>query len=117
MGPCLRAAIAQRNLSSEEEADLVQPVNLFESLSQGAWHHNDVKIYYVEACLARAVTGIPAQFLITNNHRFFKMFPKSTVAEDTFNSDKHGVQEGCELNSSERSFVDCKQNKISYIFF
>ena len=95
MGPCLRAAIAQRDLS-EEEASLVAPVNLFESPSQWRRYRNDVKIY-IEACLAHAVTGIPAQFLITNDHRFFKMFLRSTVVEDTLHSvatDKLGIQEG-----------------------
>ena len=34
MGPYLCAAITQINLLEEEEADLVQPLNLFESPSQ-----------------------------------------------------------------------------------
>ena len=96
MGPCLRAAIARRDLSDEEEDSLVSPVNLFESPSQWGRYHNDVKIY-IEACLAHALTEIPAQFLITNDHRFFKMFLRSTVAEDTLHSvatDKLGIQEG-----------------------
>ena len=95
MGPCRRATIAQRDLSEEEEASLVAPVNLFESPSQWGRYHNDVKIY-IEACLAHAVTGIPAQFLITNDYSFFKMFLRSTVAEDTLHSvatDKLGIQE------------------------
>lgn len=95
MGPCLRAAITQHDLS-EEEASLMQPVNLFESLSQWGKYHNDVKIY-VEACLAHAMTGIPAQFLITNDRRFFKTFLWSAVAKDTLHlvaMDKLGIQEG-----------------------
>ena len=96
MGPCLRAAISQRDLTEDEEADLLEPVDLFESPSQWPRYHNDIKIF-VEACLAHATTGIPAQFLITNDHRFFKKFMKSAVAEDTLHSvatDKLGVQEG-----------------------
>ena len=95
MGPRLRTAIEQKNLTEEEEADLLQPVNLFESPSQWARYHNDVKIY-VEACQAYAVTRIPAQFLITNDHRFFKIFLKSALAEDTLYSvatDKLHIQE------------------------
>ena len=81
MAPCLRAAIAQRDHSEEEEASLVAPVNLFECPSQWGRYHNNVKIY-IETCLVHAVTGIPAQFLITNDHRFFKTFLWSTVAQD-----------------------------------
>ena len=96
MGAYLWATIAQRDLSEKEEASLMQPVNLFESPSQWGKYHNDVKIY-VEACLAHAVTGILAQFLITNDHWFFKMFLRSAVAEDTLHlvaTDKLEIQEG-----------------------
>ena len=76
----------------------MQPLNLFKSPSLWARYHNDQ--IHVEACLAHAVTGIQAQFLITNDHRFFKMFLNRAVTEDTLHSvatDKLGVQEGVQV--------------------
>ena len=75
MGPMLHAAIAARQsaLTEEEEAELVQPVNLFDSPNLWQRYQNDIKIY-TEACLAHAKSVLLAQMLITNDHKFFTDF-------------------------------------------
>ena len=55
---------------------------------------------FIETCLAHAVTQIPAQFLVTNHHRFFCMFLNSKVAENTPHSvvaNKLGIREGVRM--------------------
>ena len=98
MGPTLHAAIAARQpgLTDEEEAELVQPVNLFNAPSKWHRYHDDIKIY-MEACLAHANSGLPAQMLITNDHKFFTMFLRSQLAEDVLHSvvtDVLAIREG-----------------------
>ena len=86
-------------MGDEEEESLVEPVTLFSSPSMWGRCHNDVKIY-MEACLAHAQSGLPAQFLVNNDHRFFSIFLKSKIADDTFHSvvtDILGIQEGVQV--------------------
>lgn len=99
MGSSLQAAITTQKLDEDEEGALVELVNLFGSPNQWNRFHNDVKIY-MEACLAHARSGLPAQIQIMNDHKFFTMFLKSRVADDTIHSvvtDVLGIQEGVHI--------------------
>ena len=96
MGMSLHTAIAVTQLNEEQEAALVDPVDLFGSPHNWSKYHNDLKIF-MECCLAHAKNGLPAQILVTNDHKFFSMFLRSSLAEDTLHSvvtDVLGVQEG-----------------------
>ena len=72
MGISLHAATASVNLDEEEKA-LVEPVNMFSSPNQWSCFHNDVK-FYMEACLVHTQSGLPAQILVINNHKFLPCF-------------------------------------------
>ena len=100
MGPTLHAAIDQAlNTHSEEEAELLQPVNLFNSPNQWHKYHCDIKIF-TEACLAHANSVLPAQMLVTNDHKLLTMFLKSRIAEDVLHSevtDTLGIREGARV--------------------
>ena len=87
---------SQKNGGVEQEAALVDPVDLFRSPHNWSKYHNDLKIF-IECCLAHAKNGLPAQILITNDHKSLSMFLRSSLAEDTLHSvvtDVFGVQEG-----------------------
>ena len=47
--------------------------------------HRDVKIF-MEACLSHAKKRIPAQMIVTNDHKFSSMFLNSPLAEDVLHS-------------------------------
>ena len=96
MGSSLASAIANVALTDEEEAALVKPSNLFGSPKMWPRFHRDVKIF-MEACLSHAKKRIPAQMIVTNDHKFFSMFLNSPLAEDVLHSvvtDVLQIQEG-----------------------
>lgn len=85
MGSSLASAIAKVALTDEEEAALVEPSNLFVSPKMWPRFHRDVKIF-MEACLSHAKKRIPAQMIVTNDHKFSSMFLNSPLAEDVLHS-------------------------------
>ena len=66
-------------LSDEEEAALVPVMTLFSSPTMMSKHRADVQLY-MEACLARTVLK-EGNFLVTEDHKFFRFFLFSPTAE------------------------------------
>ena len=96
VGMSLHTAIAVTHLDEEQEVALVNPVDLFGSPHNWSKYHNDLKIF-MECCLAHTKNGLPTQILVTNDHKFFSMFLRRSLAEDTLHSvvtDVLGMQEG-----------------------
>ena len=93
MGSSLQAAVAITTLDAEEEAALMEPVNLFSSPNQWNHFHNDVHGSMSCACKER----LTCSNHVTNDHKFFTKFLKSRVAGDTLHSnvtDVLGIQKG-----------------------
>ena len=84
MLPEVKAQAARAPLSAQEESDLVPAMTLFNTPSIIQKHKVDIHIY-MEACLAysKLKTG---KFLVTDDHRFFKIFLQSSIAEESLHS-------------------------------
>ena len=80
LGPALQEASRTANLT-QEQIKLVTPcLTLFSSSSLMAKYMCDLRLY-IEACVASAKLGRPIEFLVTDDHRFFRGFVYSKVAE------------------------------------
>ena len=67
-------------------------------------YHNEIKLY-MEACLAHAESGLPAQMLVTNDHTFFNMFLKSKIVDNVLYSVvRHSVHQNSRCNYSHIQF-------------
>ena len=84
MLPELQAQINKASLSSQEEADLVPVLTLFNTANLISKHKPDFTLY-MEACLAYSELG-QGRFLVTDDHGFFKFFLQSPIAEETLHS-------------------------------
>lgn len=79
-----QAARSGSTLSAQEESDLVPAVTLFNTPSILNKHKADFHIY-MEACLAYSKLQV-GRFLVTDDHRFFKLFLQSSIAEESLHS-------------------------------
>ena len=76
----LMQVLVPRHLSEAESKAIEPAVQLFKSKAQLERMHNDVKIY-IEACIARKVFDEDMVVLVTDDHRFFRAFAQSPIAE------------------------------------
>ena len=80
----LKFQASKTTLTPQEESDLSPAVTLFNTQSILVKHKPDF-ILYMEACLAFSKLGL-GRFLVTDDHRFFKIFLQSPIAEESLNS-------------------------------
>ena len=83
MLPELRAQIPTIT-TVQEESDLVPTLTLFGTQSLISKNRADFQIY-MEACKAFSKFGV-GRFLVTDDHKFFKLFLKSSVAEEALHT-------------------------------
>ena len=83
MLPELRAQIPTIT-TAQEESELVPTLTLFGTQSLISKNRADFQIY-MEACKAFSKFGV-GRFLVTDNHKFFKLFLKSSVAEEALHT-------------------------------
>lgn len=80
LGPALYEASRMGNLT-QDEIRLVTPcLTLFNSGSLMTKYLSDLRLY-IEACVASAKSGRPIEFLVTDDHRFFRGFVYSNISE------------------------------------
>ena len=80
LGPALQEAVRKVTLT-EDQVQLVTPcLTLFNSSVLMSKYIADLRLY-IEACVASAKSGRPIEFLVTDDHRFFRGFVYSEVAE------------------------------------
>jgi hypothetical protein len=72
-------AMATKRLTKEEDM-VTASMTLFNTPSHIDLYLSDLRLY-MEACMASEKSGIAVQFLVTDDHAFFKAFIKSEVAE------------------------------------
>ena len=84
MLPELRAQIPIMTMTAQEESDVVPTLTLFGTQSLISKSRADFQIY-MEACKAFSKFGV-GRFLVTDNHKFFKLFLKSSVAEEALHT-------------------------------
>ena len=82
--PELKTRIAHTSLTSQEEKDLVPTLTMFGTSSLIAKHRADFQIY-MEACKACSQFGL-GRFLVTDDHKFYKLFLMSNLAEDVLHT-------------------------------
>ena len=83
MLPELRAQIPTIT-TAQEESDLVPTLTLFGMQSLISKNRADFQIY-MEACKAFSKFGV-GRFLVTDDHKFFKLFLKSSVTEEALHT-------------------------------
>ena len=81
MLPELQSQISKALLSSQDEADLVPVVTLFNTSNLISKHRPDFTLY-MEAYLAHSKLG-KGRFLVMDYHGFFKFFLQSQIAKET----------------------------------
>ena len=84
MLPKIKSQAARTTLTVQQESDLVPAFTLFNTPSVLAKHKADFHIY-LEACLAYSKFNT-GRFLVTDNHRFFKIFLQSFIAEESLHT-------------------------------
>ena len=92
LGPSLSKSLATRRLSKEEQDLATSSMILFNTPSHVDLYLSDLHLY-MEACMATEKSGISVQFLVTDDHAFFKAFVKSEVAERVLRNEIKAVLE------------------------
>ena len=80
LGPSLSKVLQTKHFTKEEEDLATSSQTLFNTLSHVDMYLSDLRLY-MEACIAAEKSGIQVQFLVTDDHAFFKGFVKSPIAE------------------------------------
>ena len=80
LGPALSNVLATKRLTKEEEDMATASMTLFNTPSHMDLYLSDLRLY-MKACMASEKSGKSVQFLVTDDHAFFKAFVKSDVAE------------------------------------
>ena len=88
--PALSKVLATKRLTKEDMA--TASMTLFNTPSHFDLYLSDLRLY-MEACMVSEKSGIAAQFLVTDDHAFFKAFVKSEVAERVLRDDVKAVLE------------------------
>ena len=83
MLPELRAQIPTITMTAQEESNLVPTLTLFGTQSLIS-NRADFQIY-MEACKAFLKFSV-GRFLVTDGHKSFKLFPKSSMAEEALHT-------------------------------
>ena len=80
LGPALCQAVRGGGLSKDEEKLVTPCSTLFNSPTLLSKYVCDLKLY-MEACVASSRSGRQIEFLVTDDHHFFRGFCYSCVAE------------------------------------
>ena len=78
VGPALSKVLVTKRLTKEDMA--TASMTLFNTPSHVDLYLSDLRLY-MEACMASEKSGIAVQFLVTDDHAFFKAFIKSEMAK------------------------------------
>ena len=82
LGPALNKRLISKTGLTKEEADMAtSSMTLFNTPSHVDLYLSDLRLY-MEACMAAEKSGITVQFLVTDDHAFFKAFVKSGLVEE-----------------------------------
>ena len=79
LGPSLSKVLQSKHFTKEEDL-ATSSQTLFNTLSHVNMYLLDLRLY-MEVCIAAEKSGIQVQFLVTDDHAFFKGFVKSPIAE------------------------------------
>ena len=71
-------------MTDEAQSDLAPVMTLFGTPSLVQKHRADLQIY-MEACKAYSLIG-SARFLVTDDHKFYKLFLHSSIAEESLHT-------------------------------
>lgn len=92
LGPSLTKALSTKRLSKKEQEMATSSMILFNTPSHVDLYLSDLRLY-MEACMAAEKSGVSIQFLVTDDHAFFKAFVKSDVAEAVLRNEVKAVLE------------------------
>lgn len=80
LGPAIAKAVSILELTPEDERLVTPFMTLFNSPSMVCKYIFDLRLY-MEACIASEKSGRSIEFLVTDDHSFFKAFIQSSIAE------------------------------------
>ena len=80
LGPAVKGACYKTADKQKDDDMATTSMTLFNTHSHVDLYLSDLRLY-MEACMASEKSGIAVQFLVTDDHAFFKAFVKSEVAE------------------------------------
>ena len=91
LGPALNKYLSSKpGLSKEEEDMATSSITLFNTPSHVDLYLSDLRLY-MEACIAAEKSGIVVEFLVTDDHCFFKAFIKSRLAEKVLRNEVKAI--------------------------
>ena len=99
LSPALNKFISSKAGLTKEADMATSSINLFSTPSHVDLYLSDLRLY-MEACMATAKSGIPVQFLVTDDHAFFKAFIKSGLAEKVLRNEVKailGIRKGVQV--------------------
>ena len=92
LGPALSKVLRTKRLTKEEEDMATSSLTLFHTPIHVDLYLSDLRLY-MEACMASEKCRTSPQFLVTDEHAFFKAFVKSDVAERVLRNEVKAVLE------------------------